>query len=416
MQADDDASSPGAEPSGGTPPEDAPPKDPAVTRRRLRWVRRALLLVVAIVLGVEVYLFGPTVSKSIRELEHIRWEWVLACVIAVFFSMDSFAQVTRVLLRSAGVKVTQPQALGLQMASNSVSQTMPGGQVLAPTLVYRRTRMWGASRVVAAWQIVMSGLLMSAGLAVLGLVGALMAGAKSSPYSVIFSVGMLVVFIVLVQYVASHPDGLYVVGARLIRWINDLRNKPEDTGLARLREVIEQLQAVKMSRRYGAEAFGWSMFNWIADVACLAFACYAVGDAPGLAALAGAYAASKVVNSISPIPGGLGLVEAALVPALVLAGMPASQAFTATILYRLVSYVLVVVIGWVVFFVSYRSTMDIDPDAPDKNGERPSEKAAKAAADSTDADPSAPEPPPRPDGPPGEGGPSTSDTGPDQRI
>lgn len=413
MQADDDAP-PGAESSGGPPPVDTPPMDTAVTRRRLRWVRRALLLVITIVLGVEVYLFGPTVSKSIRDLEHIRWEWVLGCVIAVFFSMDSFAQVTRVLLRSAGVKVTQRQALGLQMASNSVSQTMPGGQVLAPTLVYRRTRMWGASRVIAGWQIVMSGLLMSAGLAVLGLVGALMAGAKSSPYSVVFSVGMLVVFIVLVQYVASHPDGLYVVGARLIRWTNDLRNKPEDTGLARLREVIEQLQAVKMSRRYGAEAFGWSMFNWIADVACLAFACYAVGDAPGLAALAGAYAASKVVNSISPIPGGLGLVEAALVPALVLAGMPASQAFTATILYRLVSYVLVVVAGWVVFFVSYRSTMDVDPDAPDKNGEKPSEKpvakSSEAAAETTRAGP------PTPDDPPDDDAPPPRETGSDQRI
>ncbi|CAM3954606.1 lysylphosphatidylglycerol synthase transmembrane domain-containing protein [Tsukamurella ocularis] len=423
MQADDDAPAPGAEPSGGPPPEDTPPKDPAVTRRRLRWVRRALLLIVAIVLGVEVYLFGPTVSKAVRELEHIRWEWVLACVIAVFFSMDSFAQVTRVLLRSAGVKVTQRQALGLQLASNSVSQTMPGGQVLAPTLVYRRTRTWGASRVVAAWQIVMSGLLMSAGLAVLGVAGALLAGAKTSPYSVLFSVGMLVVFIVLVQYVASHPDGLYVVGARLIRWINELRNKPEDTGLARLREVIEQLQSVKMSRRYGAEAFGWSLFNWIADVACLAFACYAVGEAPGLAALAGAYAASKVVNTISPIPGGVGLVEGALVPALVLAGMPLSQAFTATILYRLISYVLVVVVGWVVFFVSYRSTMDIDPDAPDKNGEKPSEQAARAeaAAAGPDTDPPGPADPPDtdppepadPPGPSDEGGPST---GTDQRI
>ncbi len=372
MQADDDAL-PGDAPAGGAadrgaPAEETPPADSDVTRRRLKWVRRTLLLVIAIILGVEAYLFGPTVSKSIRELEHIRWEWVLACMIAVFFSMDSFAQVTRVLLRSAGLRVTQRQALGLQLASNSVSQTMPGGQVLAPTLVYRRTRMWGATQVVAAWQIVMSGLLMSAGLAVLGLVGALMAGAKTSPYSVVFSVAMLVVFIVLVQYVASHPDGLYVVGARLIRWVNDLRNKPEDTGLARLREVIEQLQAVKMSRRYGAQAFGWSMFNWVADVACLAFACYAVGDAPGLAALAGAYAASKVVNSISPIPGGLGLVEAALVPALVLAGMPASQAFTATILYRLISYVLVVVVGWVVFFVSYRRTMDVDPDAKQAGG------------------------------------------------
>lgn len=413
MQADDDAPSADA-PSADAPSASAPTKDVAATRRRLRWVRRVLLLVIAVILGVEAYLFGPTVSKSIRELEHIRWEWVLACVIAVFFSMDSFAQVTRVLLRSAGVKVTQRQALSLQMASNSVSQTLPGGQVLAPTLVYRRTRLWGASRVVAAWQIVMSGLLMSAGLAVLGLVGALLAGAKSSPYSVMFSVGMLVVFIVLVQYVASHPDGLYVVGARLIRWINDLRNKPEDTGLARLREVIEQLQAVKMSRRYGAEAFGWSMFNWVADVACLTFACYAVGDAPGLAALAGAYAASKVVNTISPIPGGLGLVEAALVPALVLAGMPASQAFTATILYRLISYVLVVVVGWIVIFAgyrSYRATLDVDPDAAttDKNGETAPEQEAPGATEA-ETPPSLDDAPPNP-GPLDESGPSTGTSG-----
>lgn len=343
--------------------DEAPAKDPELTRKRLKWVRRGVLVLIATILAFEAVYFWPTVSKSLRELRHIQWEWVLACVVAVWFSFDSYAQVTRVLLKSAGVKVKQMQVLGLQFASNAVSQSLPGGQVLAPTLVYRRTRMWGASRVIAAWQIVMSGLLMSAGLAVLGLVGGLLAGAKTSPYSVVFSVALLVVFIVLIQYVASHPDGLYVVGARLIRWVNDLRNKPEDFGLDRWKEILDQLQAVKLSRRYGVEAFGWSLFNWTADVACLAFACYAVGDAPGLAALAGAYAASKVVNTISPIPGGLGLVEAALVPALVIAGMPASQALTATILYRLISYVLVVVIGWIVFFVSYRDTMDIDPDA-----------------------------------------------------
>ncbi|SDR27391.1 hypothetical protein SAMN04489765_4445 [Tsukamurella pulmonis] len=414
MQADDDAPS-GAEPSGDAPSTSAPSKDVDKTRRRLRWVRRVLLLVIAIILGVEAYLFGPTVSKAVREFEHIRWEWVVACVIAVFFSMDSFAQVTRVLLRSAGVKVTQRQALSLQLASNSVSQTLPGGQVLAPTLVYRRTRLWGASQVVAAWQIVMSGLLMSAGLAVLGLAGALLAGAKTSPYSVIFSVGMLVVFIVLVQYVASHPDGLYVVGARLIRWTNDLRNKPEDAGLDRLREVIEQLQSVKMSRRYGGEAFGWSLFNWVADVACLAFACYAVGEAPGLAALAGAYAASKVVNTISPIPGGLGLVEGALVPALALSGMPLSQALTATLLYRLVSYVLVVVVGWIVIFASYRSyraTLDVDPDAADKNADDTADQADEENDEPSDA---ATGREPRPDGPPDAGTPST-DTTPDKHL
>ncbi|CAM4109988.1 MULTISPECIES: lysylphosphatidylglycerol synthase transmembrane domain-containing protein [Tsukamurella] len=389
--ADDGATTP--ETSDG---DDA--KTSVITRERLKWVRRAVLVLIAAILAFEAVYFWPTVSKSLRELRHIQWEWVIACVIAVWFSFDSYAQVTRVLLRSAGVKVKQMQVLGLQFASNAVSQSLPGGQVLAPTLVYRRTRMWGASRVVAAWQIVMSGLLMSAGLAVLGLVGGLLAGAKTSPYSVIFSVALLVVFLVMMQYVASHPDGLYVVGARLIRWVNDLRNKPEDTGLARWKEILDQLQAVKLSRRYGVEAFGWSLFNWVADVACLAFACYAVGDAPALAALAGAYAASKVVNTISPIPGGLGLVEAALVPALVLAGMPASQALTATILYRLISYLLVVVIGWIVFFVSYRDTMDVDPDAvaePAAGGDESKSTGAAQAPATLDDEPPGAAPPPQ---------------------
>ncbi|WP_019201245.1 YbhN family protein [Tsukamurella sp. 1534] len=370
----------------GTPDESpggSPEKQPVMSRRRWKWVRRTLLVLLAVVLGVEAYLFYPALSEALPNLKKIRWEWVVACVIAVFFSFDSYAQVIRVLLKSAGVKVTQRQALGLQFASNSVSQSLPGGQVLAPTLVYRRSRMWGATPVVATWQIVMSGLLMSAGLAVLGLVGGLLAGAKTSPYSVVFSVALLVVFIVMMQYVASHPDGLYTVGARLIMWVNDLRNKPEDFGLDRWKEILDQLQAVKLNRRYGAEAFGWSLFNWVADVACLAFACYAVGEAPGLAALAGAYAASKVVNTISPIPGGLGLVEGALVPALVLSGMPLGQAFTATILYRLISYVLVVVIGWVIFFFYYRNTMDIDPDAETAT---PPASAPPASAPSDAAD------------------------------
>ncbi len=332
-------------------------------RRRLWWVRKILFAVIAIVLVVEVVFAWPRLHDAWRQLNNVRWEWLAACLVAVWFSFDSYAQVIRVLMQSAGVKCSQWQALGLQFASNSVSQSLPGGQVIAPTLVYRRTRRWGASRVVAGWQIVMSGLLMSAGLALLGLVGALFAGAKTSPYSVIFSLGMLLAFFVMGQYIASHPDGIYTVGARVIRWVNDLRNKEEGYGIDRWRETLDQLGAVKMSRRYGAEAFVWSMFNWLADVACLACACWAVGSHPGLAALCVAYATSKAVNTISPIPGGVGLVEAALAPALVWAGMTGSAALTATIIYRLVSYFLVVAIGWVVFFFAYRRSMNVDPDA-----------------------------------------------------
>ena len=57
-------------------------------------------------------------------------------------------------------------------------------------------------------------------------------------------------------------------------------------------------------------AFSRSLFNWIADVACLAFAAYAAGGKPSLAGLTVAYAAARAVGSIPLMPGGLLVVEA----------------------------------------------------------------------------------------------------------
>ena len=110
-------------------------------------------------------------------------------------------------------------------------------------------------------------------------------------------------------------------------------------------------------------AFGWSLFNWIADVACLAFAAYAAGGHPSLAGLTVAYAAARAVGSIPLMPGGLLVVEAVLVPGLVSSGMTLASAISAMLIYRLVSWIFISAIGWVVFFFMFRTEKDIDPDA-----------------------------------------------------
>jgi uncharacterized membrane protein YbhN (UPF0104 family) len=85
-------------------------------------------------------------------------------------------------------------------------------------------------------------------------------------------------------------------------------------------------------------AFSWSLFNWIADVACLAFAAYAAGGKPSLAGLTVAYAAARAVGSIPLMPGGLLVVEAVLGPGLVSSGMTLAAAISAMLIYRLVSW------------------------------------------------------------------------------
>lgn len=363
------------------------------TRRRFWWVRWVALALVVVILAVEAYLIWPKLKETWFHLDEIEWEWVVLCILAAILSMDSFAQVQRALLRSAGLKIRQWQSLSVVLAANSLSQTMPGGQVLAPAFTYRQTRKWGATPVVASWQVVMSGLLMGVGLAVLGLGGALVAGAKTSPFSIIFSIGGFIAFAWVAQYIARNPQSIEGIGVTLLRWYNHARDKPEDHGVERWHEILQQLQAVQLKPKETSVAFGWSLFNWVADVACLAFACYAVGGQPSISGLMVAYAASKAVGTAVPLlPGGLGVVDGVLVPALTSSGMGAAESVTAVLVYRMISYLLVALIGWVVIFVMYRGTYR-DEESIDEIEEEVEKELAESEPAGDDAVPNDPDPP-----------------------
>ncbi len=116
----------------------------------------------------------------------------------------------------------------------------------------------------------MSGALQVVGLALLGLGGAFMLGASKNPLSLIFSLGGFIALVLLAQAVATRPELIDGIGVRVLSWFNSMRGKPADTGLHKWRETLTQLESVSLSRRELGEAFGWSLFNWIADVACLA--------------------------------------------------------------------------------------------------------------------------------------------------
>lgn len=323
-----------------------------------RWLRILAIVLVLAILTVEAVFVWPHLRTAWDNLGQIHWGWVAACIVAALASMYSFAQVQRVLFKAAAVHVSQRESLAVILASNSISATMPGGQVLSPAFIYRESRKWGAAPVVASWQLVMSGLLAGIGLAVLGLGGAILAGARTSPYSVVFSLGGFLILIALVQYLATHPEILRGLGRGVLSWNNNLRDKPLDHGMERFDRILTQLGSVKLGRRATLAAFGWSFFNWVADVACLAFACYAVGAEPGIIGLMVAYAVGKAVGTAIPLlPGGIGVVDVAMFPPLVAAGMDQSDALLAILMYRLISYLLIALIGWAVIAVRYRGAI-----------------------------------------------------------
>ncbi|OBJ88840.1 YbhN family protein, partial [Mycobacterium sp. 1245852.3] len=297
---------------------------------------------------------------------------------------------------SAGVHVKQLRSEAAFYAANSLSTTMPGGPVLSATFLFRQQRLWGASTVVASWQLVMSGVLQAVGLALLGLGGAFLLGAKNNPFSLLFTLGGFVALLLLAQAVASRPELIDGIGSRVLAWVNSVRGRPAEAGLDKWRETLMQLESVSLGRRDLSVAFGWSMFNWIADVACLGFAAYAAGDHASVAGLTVAYAAARAVGTIPLMPGGLLIVEAVLVPGLVSSGMSLPNAISAMLIYRLISWLLISAIGWVVFFFVFRTENVTDSDEDPITGPLPVVPlAGNAAADPTEAALQGPLPPDR---------------------
>jgi hypothetical protein len=322
------------------------------------------------VLAVEVALAWDQLAKAAGSLYSAKWWWLLAAGLAAVVLMHSFAEVQRTLLASAGVRVQELRSEAAYYAANSLSTTLPGGPVLAATFLLRQQRLWGASTLVASWQLVMSGVLQAVGLALLGLGGAFVLGAKNNPFSLLFTLGGFVALLLLAQAVASRPELIEGIGRRVLARFNSLRGRTADVGLAQWREMLCQLESVSLSRRDLAAAFSWSVVNRFADVACLACAAYATGAHASIGGLTVACAAARAVGTIPLMPGGLLVVEAVLVPGLVSSGMSLPNAVSTMLIYRLISWLMLAAIGWVVFFFVFRAENHLDPDDSDAQSAR----------------------------------------------
>jgi uncharacterized protein (TIRG00374 family) len=339
----------------GEPAGEPEPNTASGRRARFRWVKWVIYVAVAALLVAEGVYLWPRLYESWRNLTGIHWWWIAVCIIMQAISMSGFGRIQKQLLQAGGVRVSQRRSVSVVYGSTAMSVTLPAGQVFSAAFTYRQTRRWGASPIVASWQLVISGVVATAGLALLGVGGAVLVGDRVGLWKVALSVGALVLLVVAGNYTSGNPGSLRALLRRILHLVNRIRRHPPETGMDKVDEVLHQLESVDLNRRDGAMVAMWALMHRLGDVACLGAACYAVGAHPRLAALMVVFSVGKAVGSIPFAPGGLGVVDATLIYSLTaVAGLPFTQAVAAAGLYRLVSLILVAIIGWIVFAFLFR--------------------------------------------------------------
>jgi uncharacterized membrane protein YbhN (UPF0104 family) len=319
--------------------------DPGVPRRRPAILATC---VVPLVLGVEAVLVAPHLTGAAAALRAAPIGWVGLAVLAIAASLTAFALVRRRLLGAAGVRVSTGSSLASILVSNAFHVTLPGGLAFSTAYSYRWARERGAGATVAGWGLVVNGLLSAACLAGLGLTASLLTGGTGWVRLVVEIAGIAAA-VVGARHLLRHPHR----ALRVVQWLlaigNRVRHRSPDTGASRLAESLAQLRSVRPSGRDWTAATVFALLNLVLDMACLA-ACAAATGVSGLTptVLLVAFVAGSAASSLSLLPGGLGVVDAALVLAFVAGGIPAAAVLSGVVLYRLVSLVGVVAAGWAV--------------------------------------------------------------------
>jgi len=294
-------------------------------------------------------------GRAIAGVGHAKLRVVVFAVICERASMFAFARVQVRLLRAGGERLTLNQAIGIVFAGNALSVSVPiAGPGLAVAFTYRELDRRQIRHSTAAFALAVSGVLSTVSLALIVAAGLLVSG---NPVAAVLGLVPAVAIVggiaavLLSLRIPAWRGRLERTAVRGVRVAQRLRRKSGDPPETVVATALRQLADLHLRRRDWVMAVILTFVNWLGDAACLTLSIRAAGLHVPFRDLLLVWSAGQAAGSLAFTPGGFGIVEAALVAAMVGVGLPAAGAAVAVMIYRLISLWLVLLAGWIFFIV-----------------------------------------------------------------
>jgi len=320
------------------------------SRRVIRVAAIGLALAVVAVAGVTG---RAALTASFVLLFHVRWVWIPAVFIVESVSMAAFAFMMRRLLAVGGARVGVWPMVATTYAANALSMSVPlAGPGLGAAFIFRRFTRQGADAPLASWSLLAGSVVSAAAGALIVVGGVLSSGNLTATAVAVPALVLAMAALVGVGVAARRPrlrEPLERPAAWVLGHVARVCRRPADGPGYTVRVWSDRLGALRLSPSGWVTVTGFALANWLADAAVFAVSIHAAGAIVPWRALLLVYVSGVAAKSLNLTPGGLGIVEGTLGLGLVAAGLHASQALAAVLLYRLASFWLLASAGWLVF-------------------------------------------------------------------
>ncbi len=125
-----------------------------------------------------------------------------------------------------------------------------------------------------------------------------------------------------------------------------LVGRPRGDLAANIERIVALVTSVRLGRRQVVRILLWGCAAWLFDCGCFALMFLAVDSSIPWKGLLLAYGAGQLAANLPFTPGGLGVVEGSITIALVAFGGNQNSTVDAVLMYRVISFWLVLVVGW----------------------------------------------------------------------
>jgi len=343
----------GAAPNEPPATELAAPQSAGGTRRIRRVVRRAWPVVrIGVGFGLVAIALWVVSSKS-SELSGFStifktfdWWWVAPAIVAEVGSYVCFTAMQYELLNAGHLRPPWRPLLKLSFASQAITNSLPVGNAVASVYGFRWFRRFGADNTLAAWAMAGTFVAASVSLSLVAILGLGFAAEEGASLDLVpVLIGTFVIMLGIGSlFVYERP--LHAVVAGGLRLSVALTRRPRGDTTKQIERIMAWMTAVRLSWTQVGRIVAWGTVNWLLDCAVFAMM-FSAMDAPiPWKGLLLAYGAGQLAATLPITPGGLGVVEGSITVALVAFGGAEASTAYAVLLYRVISFWMILLIGW----------------------------------------------------------------------
>ncbi len=318
-------------------------------------VKKILQAAISLILLVAIFWFVfrqfADISEVWAAMQTLTWREI--AVLVVVTAVNLFTYWIVVVLATPGL--TYPQAAVLTQSSTAVANSVPAGGAVAVGLTYTMLSSWGFSKSRGTVSIVVTGIwnnFVKLGTPILALALLALHGQPGGGRIVAAVAGLagLVGAIVVFALILRSEAFAAKVGIVTGRWASALRRlfgrgpvEGWDLAVVKFRSRIVGL----VRQRWVALTLSTILSHAaLYAVLIVALRVMGVSDAEvGWAQVLAVFAFARLLTAIPLTPGGVGVVELALIAGLTRAGGDDAQVVAAVLLYRLLTYVLPILLG-----------------------------------------------------------------------